>query len=116
MKTERSDRIRASKVAVVATMVGMGSYVLIALIFNYSLINHMTNQVDARLGQRLVLAVKSGGQREGALPGTPPKESGDLDDDDAPVFVWKVSSSGVAVAITAGAPRLPPTTWVTGNG
>ena len=59
MKTERSDRIRASKVAVVATMVGMGSYVLIALIFNYSLINHMTNQVDARLGQRLVLAVKS---------------------------------------------------------
>jgi signal transduction histidine kinase len=116
VKTERSDRIRASKVAVVATMVGMGSYVLIALIFNYSLINHMTNQVDARLGQRLVLAVKSGGQREGALPGTPPKESGDLDDDDAPVFVWKVSSSGVAVAITAGAPRLPPTTWVTGNG
>jgi len=35
VKTERSDRIRAGKVAVVATLIGMGSYVLIALIFNF---------------------------------------------------------------------------------
>ena len=57
MKTERSDRIRAGKVAVVATLIGMSSYVLIALIFNFSLADHMTSQVDTRLGQRLVLAV-----------------------------------------------------------
>jgi len=31
----------------------MGSYVLIALIFNFSLIDHLTSQVDVRLSQRL---------------------------------------------------------------
>jgi hypothetical protein len=34
--TERSNRVRAAKVAVVATAIGMGSYGLIALIFNLS--------------------------------------------------------------------------------
>jgi len=115
VKTERSDRIRAGKVAVVATLIGMGSYVLIALIFNFSLIDHLTSQVDVRLSQRLVLAVKSGGQREGSVAGTRAKESGDLDDDDVPVFVWKVASSGAVTAITAGSPRLPSTTWVAGD-
>ena len=116
MKTERSDRIRAGKVAVVATMIGMGSYALIALIFNFSLITHMTNQVDARLSQRLALAVKSGGHHQGAIIVSPAKESGDLDDDDAPIFVWRVTSSGVSSVITAGAPRLPSKGWVTGDG
>lgn len=115
MKTERSDRVRAGKVAVVATLIGMGSYILIALIFNFSLIDHMTSQVDTRLGQRLVLAAKSGGQPEGSIAGRPTKESGDLDDDDAPVFVWKVTSSGTSTKITAGAPRLPLTKWVVGD-
>ena len=116
MKTERSDRIRAGKVAVVATLIGIGSYVLIALIFNFSLADHMTSQVDSRLGQRLVLAVKSGGQPEGSIVGTPTKESGDLDKDDAPVFVWKVTSSGASTPITNGAPRLPSKKWVAGDG
>jgi len=34
-------------VAVVATLIGMGSYVLIALIFNFSLIDHLTSQVTS---------------------------------------------------------------------
>lgn len=116
MKNERSDRIRASKVAFVATLIGMGSYVLIALIFNFSLIGHMTNQVDARLSQRLVLAVKSGGRHEGSVVGSPPKQTSDLDDDDAPIFVWRVTSRGASTAIAASEPRLPSMKWVTGNG
>lgn len=114
--TERSDRIRAGKVAVVSTIIGMCSYVVIALIFNFSLIRHMTSQVDVRLGQKLTLAVKRGGQREDSIPGTSAKVTGDLDDDDAPVFVWKVASNGASSELTAGAPRLPATTWVAGDG
>jgi signal transduction histidine kinase len=115
MKTERSDRIRAAKVAAAAAAIGMGSYVLIGLIFNYSLINHMTSQVDARLSKQLTFAVKSGAQREGSIAKIPTKHSGDLDDDDAPIFVWKVSSGGASTAITPGAPRLPSKQWITGN-
>jgi len=113
--TERSNRIRAGKVAVVATLIGMGSYVLIALIFNFSLIDHLTSQVDARLDQHLVLAAKSGGQTEGSIAGTPTKETSDLDNDDVPVFMWKVTSSGASTSITAGAPRLPSKKWVNGG-
>jgi signal transduction histidine kinase len=113
--TERSDRIRAGKVAVVATLIGMGSYVLIALIFNFSLIDHLTSQVDARLDQRIVLAVKSGGKPEGSIAGTPTRKTSDLDTDDVPIFVWKVTSGGANTSITASAPRLPSKKWVTGD-
>jgi signal transduction histidine kinase len=113
--TERSDRIRAGKVAVYATLIGMGSYVLIALIFNFSLIDHMTSLVDTRLDQHLVLAVKSGGRPEGSITGATTEKSGDLDDDDVPIFVWKVTSSGASTPITGGAPRLPTKQWVTGD-
>jgi len=113
--TERSDRIRAGKVAVYATLIGMGSYVLIALIFNFSLIDHMTSLVDTRLDQHLVLAVKSGGRPEGSIAGATTEKSGDLDDDDVPIFVWKVTSSGASTPITGGAPRLPTKQWVTGD-
>jgi len=53
----------------------------------------------------LVLAVKSVAN-EKIRRRTRAKESGDLDDDDVPVFVWKVASSGAVTAITAGSPRL----------
>jgi signal transduction histidine kinase len=112
---ERSNRIRAGQVAVVATAIGMGSYVIIAVIFNFSLIDHMTSQVDTRLDHRLVLSVKNDGRQEGSVAGTPAKQSGDLDDVDAPIFVWRVASSGTNVPITNGAPRLPTKKWVTGE-
>lgn len=115
MKTERSDRIRAAKVAVAATAIGMGSYVLVGLIFNYTLIDHLTSQVDARLSQRLVIAVKGGGQQEGSISGTAAKSSGDLDNDDAPIFVWRVASSGTNTPITAGVPKLPSKKWAVGD-
>lgn len=115
MKTERSDRIRAAKVAGFATAIGIGSYVLIALVFNYSLIGHMTAQVDVRLGQRLAVAVKNGGQPEASVTTPADAKSGDLDDDNAPIFVWKVTSSGISTALTAGAPRLPSTKWSEGD-
>ncbi len=97
-------------------MIGMGSYVVIALIFNFSLINHLTSQVDVRLSQRLTLAVKNGGQPEGSISGVPSNGYRDLDDVDAPIFVWKVTSGGVSTGLTAGAPRLPKSKWVAGNG
>ena len=116
MKTERSDRIRAARVAVFATAIGIGSYLLIALIFNYSLIDHMTSQVDARLDQRLVIAQKSGGQPEATIDKPSDTKSGDLDDVNAPIFVWKVVSNGHNTALTAGAPRLPVMKWTIGDG
>lgn len=116
MKTERSERVRAAKVAVVATAIGMGAYVLIAFIFNLTLTGHLTSQVDVRLGQRLALAVKNGGRPEASVDGVSDKKAGDQDNDDAPIFVWKVASSGVPTALTLGAPRLPSKKWVAGDG
>jgi signal transduction histidine kinase len=113
---ERSDRVRASKVAVVATIIGMGSYVVIALIFNLSLENHFTSQVDVRLAQELNLAVKHSGLGKGSIVGAPTNESGDLDNDSAPIFVWKVSANGESTGLTAGSPRLPASKWVAGDG
>jgi two-component system sensor histidine kinase CiaH len=115
LKTQRSERIRASKVAVVATTIGIGCYVLSVLIFNVSLIDHMTSQVDARLSQRLEFAVKNGGQHEGSITGSTIDESGDLDEDDAPIFVWRIDATGASTAITGGAPRLLSTSWVAGE-
>lgn len=116
MKTGRSERVRAAKVALVATAIGMGVYVLIAFIFNFSLTSHLTSQVDVRLSQRLALAVKDGGQREVSFDGAADNKSGDLDNDDAPIFVWKVASNGAATSLTVGAPRLPSLRWVAGEG
>jgi signal transduction histidine kinase len=115
VKTERSDRIRAARVALFATVIGMSSYVLIALVFNYSLIDHMTSQVDARLDQRLVIAQRTGGQPEATIDKPSDAKSGDLDDVDAPIFVWKVASNGHSTALTAGAPRLPVMKWTIGD-
>lgn len=115
VKNERSDRIRAAKVAVFATAIGMGSYVLIALIFNFSLTNHLTSQVDVRLSQRLALAARNGGQPEASIDGAANQKSGDLDNDDAPIFVWKVAPSGAVTSLTTGAPRLPKRKWDAGD-
>jgi signal transduction histidine kinase len=115
VKTDRSDRIRAARVAGFATVIGIGSYVLIALVFNYSLIDHMTSQVDVRLGQRLAIAVKNGGHPEASVTTPANVKSGDLDEVNAPIFVWKVTSSGTNTALTAGAPRLPSTKWSEGD-
>ena len=114
MKTGRSERIRAARVAGFATAIGIASYFLIALVFNYSLIDHMTSQVDVRLDQRLALAVRNGGQPTASIT-TSVAKTGDLDEVNAPVFVWKVASNATSTPITAGAPRLPSTTWAAGN-
>jgi two-component system sensor histidine kinase CiaH len=115
LKTERPDRIRAAKVAIVATAIGMVCYMLIGFIFNLSLIDHMTSQVNARLSQSLSFAIKNGGQSERSINGTPAKDSGVFYDDDAPIFVWKITSSGTSTSITSGAPRLPPKSWEIGD-
>ncbi len=115
MKTDRSDRIQATRVAVIATAIGMAFYVLSVLVFNVFLINRMTSQVDTRLGQRLEFAVKNGGQHEGSISGSTTSESGDLDHDDAPIFVWRIGAAGANTAIISGAPKLPAKSWVAGE-
>ncbi len=115
MRTQRPDRIRAAQVAVIATAIGMAFYVLSVLIFNVFLINRMTSQVDARLSQRLEFAVRDGGQREGSISGSTTSDSVDHDNDDAPIFVWRVSAAGASTAITGGAPKLPSKSWVAGE-
>jgi signal transduction histidine kinase len=75
----------------------------------------MTSQVDARLDQRLVIAEKNGGKPEASIATPSDTKSGDLDDDNAPIFVWKVASNGVGTALTAGAPLLPSIRWSVGD-
>ena len=115
MKTERPDRIRAAKVAVFATAIGMASYALIALVFNYSLTDHLTSQAQIRLGQKLAIAEKNGGQPEASITTPSDTKTNEFDADDVPTFVWKVSSVGIPTALTADAPRLPAMKWNVGN-
>jgi signal transduction histidine kinase len=115
MKTERSDRVRAAKVAAFATAIGMASYALISLVFNYSLTDRLTSQADTRLGQRLVIAIKNGGQPEASVTTPSDAKTNEFDADDVPIFVWKVSSGGTPSALTVGAPRLPVMKWTSGD-
>jgi signal transduction histidine kinase len=115
MKTERSDRVRAAKVAAFATAIGMASYALTALVFNYSLTDRLTSQADTRLAQQLVIAERNGGQPEASITTPTDAKTNEFDADDVPTFVWKVSNHGTATALTAGAPHLPAMRWTTGD-
>jgi len=112
---DRSNRVQATKIAVIATAIGMGCYILSVLIFNVLLIDRMTSQVDTRLNQRLAFAIKDGGRAEESINGSTTRHAGDPDDDDAPIFVWRVGASGVATPITSGAPSLVTQTWAVGE-
>lgn len=93
-------------------MIVMGCYVIGIVILNLSVANRLTTEVDARLSVRLAganlltLPVQTAGQTGSSHS---PDRGSDIDD--APSFVWRVTASGVATALSKGAPALPSRSW-----
>jgi signal transduction histidine kinase len=108
----RRDRSHAARVAAVATLVVIALYVIGAIVLNVIVTNRLTNEIDARLLDRLA-------HLDVALPSAPPAsgeramplEGNDIDD--APSFFWKVHRDGTVTPLTAGAPALPNRQWST---
>jgi hypothetical protein len=96
----------AARVAVVATVVIGAMYVLVVAGFDIVDRHRLVGQVDTRLQQRLLQAV-----RHPATAGSLDAYDNAHDADDAPVFLWRVTSSGVATPLTPGAPALPRSAW-----
>lgn len=114
MKHSSIERRHAAGVAAVATCIGMAVFVLVCVVANAVLLGRLNEQVNSRLQQELNVVIrvaKGGGQDAQVLGGL----SNDDDRDDVPVYVWRVSESGVVRALVSGSPRLPATTWVSGT-
>ncbi len=100
-------RAHAAKVAGVATVVVALVVAVVALVFNTVVIDHLDTSIDLRLADQLgdASALEPGGGL--VVPSSAP----DRDVDTAPVFLWRVSSSGAAHPVTVGAPALPRREW-----
>ena len=110
MNASRAHRRHAVRVAAVATLIVMVSYVLAALILNLIVTNHLVRTTDTRLHDRLVDASR----QTLTLPGTTVStEHTDLDD--SPLFVWSIAPSGNVTPLTPTAPPLPSRRWDTGS-
>lgn len=112
MMNSESRRSHATKVAIVATVIVMACYVLAALIFNLVVVHRLTAQADARLAAQLVEVGKLNISGNGSAPHS---THHDQDEDDAPIFVWRVGSSGTITGLTPGAPSLPHKEWTQGT-
>jgi signal transduction histidine kinase len=97
------------RVAAMATAVVMATYVVAVVALNIFVSHRLTTQADARLSQ--TLAGVTGGPGTFAVPA---QSTGDQDLDDAPRFVWYVSSTGAPTPLVERAPRLPSRTWEDG--
>ena len=103
-------RIRGSspavRVAAVATAAIAVVYVIGAIVLNLVVAQHMTQQNDDQLGDRLTVARHHPDTlRQRVARGD---ASSDIDADGAPVFLWAVNSRRAVVAHSPGAPALPP--------
>ncbi|MCU1362985.1 MAG: ATP-binding region ATPase domain protein [Acidimicrobiaceae bacterium] len=113
MKTTSPERRYAAGVAAAATILGMAAFVLVSIFANAVLLGRQNRHVNARLQQQLSVVqrvAKDAGHGAKGLGGP----SNDDDRDDVPIYVWRVSASGVAHALTSGSPRLPVTSWSAG--
>ncbi|MHB8681840.1 MAG: sensor histidine kinase [Acidimicrobiales bacterium] len=103
----------ALRVAGAATLIVAVAYVLVVGIFDVVVVHRLVGGVDARLADRLRDAQRSalptGGSTGSAY--VPPPAHSDNDLESAPVFLWRVSSSGTVVGSDAGAPSLPAGVW-----
>jgi signal transduction histidine kinase len=96
----------AARVALVATVIIGAVYVCVVASFDVLDRNRLVGQIDVRLQQRLVQAVRN------------PEAAGSIADydnahdvDEPPVFLWSVTSSGTSKALTPSAPALPRSAW-----
>ena len=100
MRSSESRRTHAAKVAIAATVIVMACYVIAALVLNLVVVHRLTAQADLRLAERLADV----GKLSIGADTTAPTTHSDQDDDDAPIFVWRVGPHGSITALTAGAP------------
>ena len=113
MKTSSIERRHAAGVALVATVIGMATFVLVAVVVNAVLLGRLNSQIDSRLQQQLSVVqrvAKGGDVGAKGLDGL----SKDDDRDDVPIYVWRVGEGGGAHALASDSPRLPATRWSAG--
>ncbi|HXN62542.1 MAG TPA: HAMP domain-containing sensor histidine kinase [Acidimicrobiales bacterium] len=89
-----------------ATLIIGAMYVCVVAGFDVLDRHRLVAQIDTRLGQRLAQAA-----RQPAAAGSIDEYDNAHDVDDAPVFLWKVTSGGTSTALTPGAPGLPRSAW-----
>jgi signal transduction histidine kinase len=95
-------------VAAVATVIVVAAYAVAVAVLNILVVNRLTAEADARLSQRL--------SEVSSHTSVVPQPTGDADHDidDAPRFVWIVTSSGHPLSLTSGSPALPGRSWSPG--
>jgi signal transduction histidine kinase len=93
----------------------MASFIVIVVLLNFLLIGHMNSQVDARVNQRLEIAVLVSDKSVGNSETAAILSSGEQDSDDVPIYIWRVSATGVLNASSLDAPKLPRRTWSAGD-
>ena len=93
--------LHAARVALVGTLLIGVTYVCLVVAFDVIDQHRLYAGVDARLSQRLGEATRNPRQAAAA-----DIYANAHDRDDAPVFFWRIGSSGQPVALTPGAPSL----------
>jgi signal transduction histidine kinase len=103
MNMARAHRRHVVRVAAITTLLVMACYTVAAVVVNAIVTHHLIADVDARLSDRI----------EDVRPHpTPEKGSIETPDlDDAPSFLWSISSTGAVTPLTQGAPKLPASSW-----
>jgi signal transduction histidine kinase len=97
----------AARVAIVATVIIGALYVCVVASFDVVDRHRLVGQIDARLQERLVQAV-----RDPEAAGSIADYDNAHDVDEPPVFLWKMATQGVPDALTPGAPALPRSAWL----
>jgi signal transduction histidine kinase len=99
----RAHRRHVVRVAAITTLLVMACYTVAAVVVNAIVTHHLIADVDARLSDRVEDVRPHPTPERGSL------ETPDLDD--APSFLWSVSSTGAVTPLTQGAPKLPVSSW-----
>jgi signal transduction histidine kinase len=103
MNMARAHRRHVVRVAAITTLLVMACYTVAAVVVNAIVTHHLIADVDARLSDRVEDVRPHPTPEKGSL------ETPDLDD--APSFLWSVSSTGAVTPLTQGAPKLPASSW-----
>jgi signal transduction histidine kinase len=103
MNMARAHRRHVVRVAAITTLLVMACYTVAAVVVNAIVTHHLIADVDARLSDRIQDVRPHPTPEKGSL------ETPDLDD--APSFLWSISSTGTVTPLTPGAPKLPESSW-----
>ena len=105
----------AVRVAGLATALLAVLYLVVIGVFDVVVLHRLVGQVDTRLVDRLQDVVHHPGEAPAGVSVAPAPaglaDRGDTDVDAAPVFLWRVSSTGTVVSSDIGAPALGAGSW-----